>query len=393
MKITSKRFVLFSMSLILISLLLLLGIACVQVKEPPSPTTPPPSQPQGNRPPIISNLTAANMQLYPSGNTEIQVVSADPDGDKVSISWQATGGNINGAGYVVTWQAPKQYGSFTITAIASDGKGGSAQQSVTISVGANQSPQVTSLNAKPPLIGLGGASTISCVAIDPDGDVISYTWKADEGNVTGVGPTVTWYAPNKEGNFNVIVKVSDNKGGETQGNVVITVAGATKTVMLSLLREETGTVGYDGNRDNSRMRAGDDEKDIGHRAFFTYNIFQLNRSEVKDAKLLFTTRSVVGNPFIVAMNQSLNGLMLGKVSFSGQLPSFNIIPSALQKAGAAMFDPPAVIDVTPELVTLVNAGADRFQFMAYFGKIQNANVTAEWIEWTDVKLQIVYTEK
>jgi hypothetical protein len=42
---------------------------------------------------------------------------------------------------------------------------------------------------------------------------------------------------------------------------------------------------------------------------------------------------------------------------------------------------------------MVNSGANRFQIMAAFDKITNANQVAEWIQWTDVKLQVSYTEK
>jgi hypothetical protein len=324
---------------------------------------------------------------------EIQVVASDPDGDQVTISWQATGGNFNGAGYVVQWQAPNEYGTYTITAVATDGKGGSAQQSIELGVSANQAPQLSSLTAKPPTVGLGASATIECIANDPDGDVINYNWSADEGNVTGVGSTVTWVAPNKEGVFNVLVKLTDGKGGETTGSVPVTVAGATKTIVINVIQEETGTVASDGDRDNSKMMAGDDGDNIGYRAFFTFNIFSLRNTEVKQARLLFTTKRVTGDPFIRAGAQSLGGLWIRRVSFTEKLPSFDILSNKLEKASATMFEPPTMIDVTPEMVYLVNSGVDRFQAEAMFEKIQNANNVAENIEWTEVKLEVTYTEK
>lgn len=371
------------------------GIGCIQVQAPSTqaPSTPVAQAPQGNRPPVISGLTAASNQVFASGTTEIQVVAADPDGDKVEITWQYTGGNISGQGYVVTWQAPQNYGNYTITAIAKDPKGGSAQQSITISVGANQSPQITSITAKPQTVGYTQQSIITCVANDPDGDVVSYAWKADEGNITGGGPTVTWNAPSKDGNFNIYVTVTDGKGGEAKQNVTVSVAGATKTVTLTVIQQETGTVAQDNRADNSRFRAGDDEKNVGLRAFFSFNIFSLNRAEIKDAKLLFNVRNIVGNPFIQGGAMSLNGLMLRRVQFTGQLPKFDIIGTSLNKQAAALFQSPNTIDVTPEVAYLVSSGSDRFQIVAGFDKISNSNDVAEWIEWTDVKLQVSYTEK
>jgi hypothetical protein len=389
----------FRTSLLLITVLVtILATGCIQVQAPATQSSAPVAQaPQGNRPPVISGLTAANNQLSASATTEVQVVAADPDGDKVSITWQCTGGNINGQGYVVTWQAPKNFGTYTITAIANDTKGGSAQQSVTISVGANQSPQISSISAKPQTVAYGQQSIVTCQANDPDGDVLTYVWKADEGNISGQGPTVTWNAPSKDGNFNVYVTVADNKGGEAKQNVTINVAGATKTVTLTVIQEETGTVAEDNRADNSVIRAGDyitnENKEVGLRAFFSFNIFSLNKTEIKDAKLIFGQSSIAGDPFIVGGAMSLNGLMLRKVQYSGRLPSFNIIGTSLNKQSAALFQSPNTVDVTPEVVYLVNTAADRFQLMAAFDKITNSNGSAEFIKWTDVKLQVSYTEK
>jgi hypothetical protein len=379
--------------LLFIAILLITGFGCVQVQAPTSQAPTAAQAPQGNRPPVISNLTAASTQIFASATTEVQVIAADPDGDKVSISWQCTGGSINGSGYVVTWQAPKDYGKYTITAIANDGKSGTAQQSIEITVGANQSPQISSLAAKPQSVNYGQQSIISCVATDPDGDALSYAWKADEGNITGQGPTVTWNAPTKDGNFNIYVSVTDSKGGESKQNVTINVSGAVKTVTLTVINEETGTVASNNRADNSVIKAGDDGQDIGMRAFISFNIFSLNRAEIKDAKLIFGQSKVVGDPFIAAGAMSMNGLMLRTVSFSGVLPKFDLIGTSLNKAGSSFYQSPNTVDVTPEVVYMVNSGANRFQIMAAFDKITNANQVAEWIQWTDVKLQVSYTEK
>ncbi len=67
---------------------------------------------------------------------------------------------------------------------------------------------------------------LTCIASDPDGDVVRYSWSASEGSITGVGNKVTWIAPNKGGSFNITVIVSDGKGGETRGNVMVTVASS-----------------------------------------------------------------------------------------------------------------------------------------------------------------------
>ena len=73
-----------------------------------------------------------------------------------------------------------------------DGKGASVQSSLNLSVGANQPPQISSFSANPAVVGPGGSSILTCIANDPDGDVVRYTWSAIEGNITGTGNKVTW---------------------------------------------------------------------------------------------------------------------------------------------------------------------------------------------------------
>jgi hypothetical protein len=375
-------------------ILILAGSACGPSPTPPAPSpTPKPSpSPGGNLPPVVSSLTAAQMQVYPSGTVEIQCVASDPNGDKLNFTWAATGGSFNGAGQTVTWQAPKQYGTYTITVTADDGKGASAQSSLTLSVGANQPPQISSLAPNPAVISPGGSSTITCVANDPDGDVVRYNWSASEGSITGVGNKVSWFPPNKGGSFNIIVIVSDGKGGETKGNVVVTVATATKTVTINPVQEETGTVSKT-DKDRSKTRAGDDDKNNGYRAFWSFNIWSLNNTDVKDARLIFTTRTISGSPFDFTGPNSLGGLFIWQVRYSDQLPDFGITGSKLEKTVPVIYEQPTVLDVTPEIVQLVQGSATRFQIEAGFWKEFNGNNIAEWIEWTGAKLEVTYTEK
>jgi len=391
----NKRSLIMKTAVLLLTLLaiIVLSSACGPSKTPPAPAPTPPPTPTGNQPPVISSLTPAQTQVYPSGTVEIRCIASDPNEDKLNFTWSATGGKFSGAGEIITWQAPKQYGTYTIMVTVDDGKGTSAQSSVELSVGANQNPEISSLIAEPSVIGPSGSSLLTCIASDPDGDGVSYNWKCSDGEITGVGNQVTWYPPNKGGAFNITVTVSDGKGGESQGNVVVNVTAATKTVTINVIQEETGTVDSKGDKDNSKTRAGDDEKNVGYRAFWSYNIWSLNGTKVKDARLIFTTRSLSGNPFREAGAESLGGLKIWSVHYADRLPDFNITGGILQKASMSSYEPPTVLDVTPEVVQLVQGSNTRFQVEALFTKISNGNNIAEWIEWSDVKLEVTYTEQ
>ena len=372
----------------------MLGIACDSDKEP---SAPPPSAPGGNQPPVISSLTPEQTQTHASGNIEIRCTAEDPDGDKVSYEWAATGGSFSetgaSAGAVVTWKAPEDYGDYDITVTVEDGKGGNVQSALTLTVGSNQSPQISSLIADPNSILPGSSTTITVIATDPDGDKISYSWSGGEGEVTGVGNKVTWKAPRRSGTFDVTVVISDGEGGKTIGTVPVVASAATSTMTLTVVQEETGTVSSDGDKDKSRNMAGDDENNTGYRAFWSFNIINLWDSEIHKAELKFTTRNQAGDPF--SKTTGLNGLRLWKVNYGqDKLPSYDTSGQKLDNSTAVVYAPPNVIDVTPEIINLVKSTSTRFQVGALFmDMVSDGDDVAEWIDWSDVTLTVTYSQK
>jgi hypothetical protein len=376
----------FGVALAVLAVVAMLGGACGP-REAPSSVVPP--TPGGNQPPVISSLVAANMQLYPSGNTGIQCVAQDADGDQLGFKWACTGGSFSGVGSTVTWQAPGAYGTYDITVTVEDSKGGSAQASLTMTVGANQPPVISSLTADPSGVLYGGRATLTCIATDPDGDVVRYGWEPSEGSITGVGNKVTWLAPGTGGNYNVTVIVSDGKGGETTGNVMVTVGAAVKTITITPVAEETGTVRSDGDRDYSKTRAGDDENNLGYCAFWSFDIWSVAGKTIQNASLKFTTRNIANDPF--PATTGVGGLWLWKVTYGDELPKFHYTGSKLNHA-PLLYKPPTVIDVTPEMALLAEKAAFRFQVEALFNKGTNGNGVSEWIEWSDVVLEITYSE-
>jgi hypothetical protein len=54
----------------------------------------------------------------------------------------------------------------------------------------------------------------TCVATDPDGDALTYSWSADNGTIKGQGDKVSWTSPAGMGTYNITVKVTDSKGLE-----------------------------------------------------------------------------------------------------------------------------------------------------------------------------------
>ena len=90
----------------------------------------------------------------------------------------------------------------------------------------NQPPVITSLTIdgepakkeEPEQIKIWITKTIECIAEDPDGDQLRYTWSATGGKIQRDGAKIGW-TPGQAGNYKVIVTVTDDKGGEAQAFV------------------------------------------------------------------------------------------------------------------------------------------------------------------------------
>ena len=75
-----------------------------------------------NQRPTVSSLTADPETLQPEETATITCDASDPDGDTITYSWSATGGNISGTGNIITWEAPDVVGEFVISVSLDDGK-------------------------------------------------------------------------------------------------------------------------------------------------------------------------------------------------------------------------------------------------------------------------------
>lgn len=175
-----------------------------------------------NTAPIIYSLTPSVTSLGPSDSCTIGCSASDPNGDTLSYGWSVSGGAISGTGSTVTWTAPTTEGVYTISVTVSDGRGGEDSESCIVST-INAPPSITSLTPSATSVLPEDSCTIGCIATDPGGDTLSYSWSASGGTITGTGSTVTWTAPAAEGIYTISVTVSDGKGGEDSASCTITV--------------------------------------------------------------------------------------------------------------------------------------------------------------------------
>jgi len=202
---------------------LLLGSACILFPQPPP--EPPPPEPE-NQPPAINGMTAEK-EVVPLSESLVSCQATDADGDDLVYWWSSDDGVITGEGHSVAWMAPELDGDYVVRVIVTDGKGGEANESVTIAVIAkpNQPPVIVSLlrDGSPPdelnRIRNWRTTTIECIVEDPDGDELSFIWSATGGKVQGEGAAVGWTAPGVAGNYTVTAIVSDGRGGQAEASV------------------------------------------------------------------------------------------------------------------------------------------------------------------------------
>jgi len=166
---------------------------------------------RANNPPAITSLTADAEQAAPLGSVQVTCAASDPDEDELTYEWTATAGSISGAGAVVSWTAPQEVGTYSITVVVEDGFGGEAERSISLGVAPGTLPAIEKLCVSPKGHIFLRQSTesgcdydvweekeynIECTASDASG-VVSYEWSCTGGSISGEGSLITWTAPNQ----------------------------------------------------------------------------------------------------------------------------------------------------------------------------------------------------
>jgi len=194
-----------------------------------------PSCKAANHPPVITSLEAEAERVFPSRSCQIVCIAADEDGDELSYEWSASKGDINGDGATVTWTAPDSEGIYNIAVEVTDGRGGEFTGYVTVTVKANEPPEIESLAADADWTTPLGSFQVACNASDPDGHLISYEWTASGGDILGTGAVVNWTASKEVGIYDITVVVYDGYGGSAMATLSISVMPERPPIIEALL--------------------------------------------------------------------------------------------------------------------------------------------------------------
>lgn len=203
--------------------------------------TPPPYE---NEPPRITSLVASANTVRPSGTLTLVATAMDPNGDALSYSWTASAGAFSTASQPSTsWTAPTTEGLQQLHLEVTDARGSSTSVSFEVSVqkdgstgsahvtvGFNTWPEIRAMNALPTTLAIGQAVQLSASTVDADGDALAYLWSSEcagtFSNVAVAMPSFTLTSAPSSGRCRFQLQVSDGRGGQQLGGLVLQVGAA-----------------------------------------------------------------------------------------------------------------------------------------------------------------------
>ena len=183
----------------------------------------------------------------------ITVSATDADGDALTYTVSAPAkGTASVVGNVVTYTPSKDYnGSDSFIVNASDGKGGTATQTINLTVTAVNDAPTFSNSSQSVSATAGTAKTITLTATDVDGDTITYTVATPgKGTAAIAGSTLTYTPANSaSGTDSFVVTATDGKGGSANQsiNVTITAQSSNRAPTFSGLTGAAQEWLYDGH--------------------------------------------------------------------------------------------------------------------------------------------------
>ncbi len=179
-----------------------------------------------NHPPVADAGMDQTVDSTGPGGTSVQLdgsMSSDPDKDVLGFVWKDEAGNVVGTTAVVQLTLPVGVHTFTLTVTDPGGLSSTASTVITV-VTVNHPPVANAgLDQTVNATGPGGTSVQldGSKSSDPDGDVLSYVWKDELGNV--VGSTAVVQVTVQVGVHTFTLTVTDPGNLSSTAKTVITV--------------------------------------------------------------------------------------------------------------------------------------------------------------------------
>ncbi len=124
--------------------------------------------------------------------------------------------------------------SFNVQVTDSSTSAQTASENMNLTVlAANIPPQVYSVTGTPATVSAQGTSMLTCTAVDPQQDNLTYAWSFTGGTFSGGGATVTWTAPSTPGSYTATCTATSSDGLSASGSTVMQVSNAALSNSIS----------------------------------------------------------------------------------------------------------------------------------------------------------------
>ena len=182
-----------------------------------------------NQLPIASFVATPNKGIAPEAITFNTMLSRDPDGSIVDYSWDFGDGTL-GSGFLVTHNYLSA-GTFTAKVTVTDNQGGKASSAQMIVISKNQLPIADFKTAVDRSTGDLQINFDASTSSDPDGSITQYEWKFGDGTTATGKLTTHRFAT--DGNFQVTLAVTDNKGASQIMTKTVSFDTTPPTIVIS----------------------------------------------------------------------------------------------------------------------------------------------------------------
>ncbi|MBN1568394.1 MAG: PKD domain-containing protein [Acidobacteria bacterium] len=164
-----------------------------------------------NDPPTVS-CVVAKPSILQGDTTTVRANAVDPDGDRLTYSWSASGGAVDGQDDTATFNAANiAPGRYTVTATVSDKKYQATCSSDITVLKRNVAPTV-SLEPGTFDITQGESVSFSCKATDGNNDPLTYSWTVNGQRLAAEGPQITFGSEGRDpGAYEVQCSASDGE--------------------------------------------------------------------------------------------------------------------------------------------------------------------------------------
>ncbi len=164
-----------------------------------------------NKSPRIKCLATEKERIMINDTIRIYCTAVDPDNEPLRYVWTANSGIIkpqNNSALFVAHSA----GQYKIYSTVYDSHGNKDRDSITINVveNINSKPVIELIKADSRKININSSTGIRCIAHSQTTAVLDYYWYSQAGNIQVIKKdSIIWYAPDKEGIYNVLCTVKD----------------------------------------------------------------------------------------------------------------------------------------------------------------------------------------